>query len=566
MSHGRLTELFIRARELPESERATRLDEWCRGEPELREQLDSLLLHEAELTLTDTSLTPGPVSQSPQPQTRFLPGAVLAGRFRVVALLGRGGMGEVYRAEDLKLDQPVALKFLPRAVEGDPLLLERLIREVRIARQVTHPNVCRVFDVGEAEGRHFFAMEYIDGEDLGTLLRRIGRVPRDKAVQIARQLAAGLAAAHDCGILHRDLKPANVMIDGRGRAKITDFGLAAIAGRVGSHEIVDGTPAYMAPEQLAGLEVTPRSDLYALGLVLYELFTGVRAFSAATAEELRRIREETTPRQPSLIVDGLDPAVERVILECLEPDPRDRPPSALALLAALPGADALAAALAANHTPSPELVAAAEAETGVTKTIGVACVLASVIGLILLAWLSDGTMLFRRTALELSPAVLAHIASETLAELGYPEHHANSARGFGIDAATLGHVEASGIEGEPGDAPALYFWYRTSPEPFRPQGTWGNVDLIEPPSVVPGMASADVCSKCRSWRPQKPAPDLRIGMSRLAARDSTLQSSTRTRSAVFRRFTASRTTLGANGPRPTAGVLCASAQARWGIV
>jgi serine/threonine-protein kinase len=182
---------------------------------------------------------------------------MLAGRFRIVALLGRGGMGEVYRADDIKLGQPVALKFL-RAT--DSATLERLYREVRLGRQVSHPNVCRVYDVTEWEGFHCISMEYIDGEDLASLLRRIGNLPHDKAVDIARDLCAGLSAAHSLGIIHRDLKPANVMIDGRGTARITDFGLAGLIDDPRTGEI-SGTPGYMAPEQLAGGEVTARTDL-----------------------------------------------------------------------------------------------------------------------------------------------------------------------------------------------------------------------------------------------------------------------------------------------------------------
>jgi serine/threonine protein kinase len=168
-------------------------------------------------------------------------------------------MGEVYRAVDLKLNQAVALKFLPTSMAYNPRLLERFHGEVRIARQVSHPNVCRVYDLGEIEGSPYISMEYVDGEDLGSLLRRIGRLPGDKAVEIARKLCAGLAAAHAKGILHRGLKPANVMIDGRGQVLIMDFGLAALADQVDGAEVRNGTPAYMAPEQLAGREVTERS-------------------------------------------------------------------------------------------------------------------------------------------------------------------------------------------------------------------------------------------------------------------------------------------------------------------
>src|SRR5215471_1840726 len=163
---------------------------------------------------------------------RFLPGTVVGGRYRIAGLLGRGGMGEVYRATDLTLGQAVALKFLPETTASDDRALARFYNEVRIARQVTHPNVCRVYDVGIAEGLHYISMEFVDGEDLGSLLRRIGRLPADKGVETARKLCAGLAAAHEKGVLHRDLKPANVMIDGRGNPVIMDFGLAGLAGQL----------------------------------------------------------------------------------------------------------------------------------------------------------------------------------------------------------------------------------------------------------------------------------------------------------------------------------------------
>src|SRR5688500_1422588 len=201
---------------------------------------------------------------------RFPPGTLLGGRYRIVGRLGRGGMGEVFRADDLKLGQPVALKFLPAEVDQDPARLTQLHTEVRMARQVSHPNVCRVYDIDEVDGHTFLSMEYVDGEDLASLLRRIGRFPEERGLELARQICAGLAAAHERGVVHRDFKPANVMLDGTGRVRITDFGLAGMSGET----LRAGTPAYMAPEQLSGSEVTPRSDLYALGLVLYEIFTG----------------------------------------------------------------------------------------------------------------------------------------------------------------------------------------------------------------------------------------------------------------------------------------------------
>jgi serine/threonine-protein kinase len=298
------------------------------------------------------------VSSGSIPVGGFTPGMVLAERYRIIGLLGRGGMGEVYRADDLKLGQPVALKFLPKALADDPVRRERFYAEVRIARRVSHPNICRVYDIGGLDGRHFLTMEYIDGEDLASLLKRIGNLPATKALDVAKQLCAGLAAEHDKGLLHRDLKPANVMLDGRGRVRITDFGLAVAAGEEMPPGDASGTPAYMAPEQFAGEGASARSDVYALGLVLYELYTGRRAFSAPTMAELRAMKESATPAAPSEIARDIDPIVERVILRCMEKDPRQRPASVAQAAAALPGGDPLAAAIAAGETPSPEVVAA----------------------------------------------------------------------------------------------------------------------------------------------------------------------------------------------------------------
>ena len=256
--------LFESAIERDTSERAAFLDEACGDDATLRKEVESLLEHHQPTGKFITTMVHEAARLLPQDKSftsggaRFIPGTVLANRYRIIALLGKGGMGEVYRADDLKLSQPVALKFLPEKLVRDKGMLERFHREVRIARQISHPNVCRVFDIGEVEDQHFLSMEYIDGEDLSTLLRRIGRLPSDKAVEIASQLCGGLRAAHQEGVLHRDLKPANVMIDGRGRAKITDFGLAGLADEFEGNEIRAGTPAYMAPEQLAGKEVTDK--------------------------------------------------------------------------------------------------------------------------------------------------------------------------------------------------------------------------------------------------------------------------------------------------------------------
>ena len=333
----------------------------------------------------------------------FSPGTILGERYRIIGLVGHGGMGEVYRADDLKLGQPVALKFLPAKLASEPAFIDRFYAEVRHARGVSHPNVCRVYDVGEIEGRHFLSMEYVDGEDLASLLRRIGRLPPDKAIEIAREMCAGLAAAHDKGVLHRDLKPGNVMIDGRGRAKITDFGLAVGVDDDKGGAEVSGTPAYMAPEQLAGKGSSVQSDIYALGLVLYELFTGRKAFEAATLAEWRRKHAEEQPTSPSTVTPGFDPVVERVILRCLEKDPKARPRSVAAVAAALPGGDPLAAAIAAGETPSPEMVAAAGGEEGMKPAAAWTCLSLVLAGMALVAWLSPRTFRFGIVPLEKPP-------------------------------------------------------------------------------------------------------------------------------------------------------------------
>src|SRR5512139_1027796 len=283
--------------------------------------------HTVEAPTTPADAARPPSSHS-SVHGRFEPGTRLGSRYRVVGLLGRGGMGEVYRADDLELGQSVALKFLPERVARNAADLARLRAEVRTARQVAHPNVCRTYDIAEAEGQVFLVMEYIDGEDLASVLRRLGRPSPDKALEIARQLCLGLGAAHENGVLHRDLKPANIMIDGRGRVRITDFGLAGTAEEIAAEGAVAGTPAYMAPEQHRTGATSPQSDIFSLGLVLYEVFTGKRAADVAAPPDPLRSGSDSSVRTPSSLVAGIDPAVERVILRCLERDPARRPQSA----------------------------------------------------------------------------------------------------------------------------------------------------------------------------------------------------------------------------------------------
>ncbi|MEK6409642.1 MAG: protein kinase [Acidobacteriota bacterium] len=445
------------------------------------------------------ALVPSKDSTSASPSTRegrFVTGAILAARYRIVSLLGRGGMGEVFKAEDLKLNQTVALKFLPEKIALDGGMLARFHNEVRIARQVAHPNVCRVYDIGEVEGLHFISMEFIDGEDLASLLRRIGHLPGIKAVEIARQICAGLAAAHEMGILHRDLKPANVMIDGRGKARITDFGLAVVSEDLREEDVLAGTPAYMAPEQLTGKEVTQRSDIYSLGLVLYELFTGKRVYETQSIHELIELHDKSAPATPSSHLKDIDPLAEQVILRCLEKDPQARPASAVQVALALSGGDPLQAALAMGQTPSPEMVAAAGEKTGLRPMIAVACLVAVVASLVALAFLSRRVSLIERIPFEHSPEVLANKGRETIAQLGYPERPFDSAYGMSYDNDYLQYIEKDNAPDrwrqlENGRGGAVYLWYRESPnhlQPLQPTGKYAwTVDESDPPPSLPGM-------------------------------------------------------------------------------
>ena len=328
-------------------------------------------------------------------------------------------------------------------------------------------------------------------------LRRIGRLPPDKATEIARKLCAGLAAAHAQGVLHRDLKPANIMIDGRGQVVITDFGLAGMAAELQNADIHSGTPAYMAPEQLSGKEVSAQSDLYALGLVLYEVFTGKPAFEANTLAELIRLRETGPPASVSSVVRDVDPGVERVIARCLDPDPRKRPASALAIAAALPGGDPLAAALAAGETPSPEMVAAAGATEGLRPAVALSLLAAIVAGMFVFVFFYAREVYPAIIRLELPPDALAVEAHRIILRLGYGAAPADRAWGFEYGDSYLRYMEAH----KPAHADwtrianqrpsPMQFWYRESPRPLETEQFFGTgvVDLIDPPLRVSGMAA-----------------------------------------------------------------------------
>jgi serine/threonine-protein kinase len=431
-------------------------------------------------------------------------------------------MGEVYRAEDLKLGQAVALKFLPQAV---PETLRRFYSEVRLGRQVAHPNVCRIYDVAEADGRHFLSMELVDGEDLSSLLRRIGRLAPDRALEVSRQLCAGLAAAHDKGVLHRDLKPANIMIDGRGHVRITDFGLAVLASEAMSGGVVAGTPAYMSPEQLAGADVSIRSDLFALGLVFYEIFTGKRLVTAGSRAELAAQHAALVAPNMRRLVPGIDAEIERVIAHCLEPRPEGRPASARAVLAALPGGDAIDAAIAAGETPSPEIVAAAAESGALSRRIAWVCLLSSLALLV-------GAIHSSSVPLPKPPAVLTERARQIASLAGYQVAPVDEADGFVADWDYWNWLQRDrpDLREDPEMRAAGYrFFYRESPRPLAAHDLldglpWevglraiGVVTMTNPPSDVSGMVDVVLDRNGRLLRLTGVPPQVRAGGTRPTA-------------------------------------------------
>jgi HAMP domain-containing protein len=284
---------------------------------------------------TPASATAAPVGGGPAT------GRVLGGRYQVLALLGTGGMGAVYKVRDLELDEIVALKLLRPGLLVDAVQLERLKDELRLARRITHPNVLRTYDFVEIDGAPCISMEYVRGTTLRWLLDASGTVPLSAGLRIARQLAAGLAAAHAVGVLHRDIKPENVILEASGTARLMDFGIARPIRRAGPGQTEAGsfvgTPAYCAPEQLAGEALDARTDLYALGVLMCEMFGGRLPHAGTSTVELFLAKSQQPPTPPSAHGAGLPPALEALVMACLQARPQDRPASAQAVLDALAG-------------------------------------------------------------------------------------------------------------------------------------------------------------------------------------------------------------------------------------
>lgn len=256
------------------------------------------------------------------------PGTRFGGRYEILSLLGEGGMGVVYKAHDLDLHDVVALKMLRPGVLADHQHLERFKEEIRLARRITHPNVLRTFDFGESDGRVFISMEFVRGATLRALLNESGRLPYSAGLRIARQFCAGLAAAHEVGVIHRDIKPENVILEAGGNARLMDFGIARPARRVEPGQtqpgMFVGTPLYSAPEQLAGQEVDVRADIFSTGVMLSEMFCGGLPFGGNSTAEIYMQQMQHAPVPPSELWPEVPAALERIILRCLARDPDAR--------------------------------------------------------------------------------------------------------------------------------------------------------------------------------------------------------------------------------------------------
>lgn len=271
------------------------------------------------------------------PSTELRSGAVFAKRYQVIEELGMGGMGRVYRVLDRKLDEEIALKLIRPEVASDRGTVERFSSELKLARQVVHKNVARMFDFNEEDRVPYITMEYVRGENLKRLIRKVGRLFAGQAIPIACQICEGLAEAHRLGIVHRDLKPQNVMIDEDGQAKIMDFGLARLLRTEGKDDSGSktGTPAYVSPEQVKGLPADGRSDLYSLGVLMYEMLTGTLPFKADSARELLHKHQAELPRDPREVNPGISAGLSQVVMKCLEKDPGARFQSAAEIREAL---------------------------------------------------------------------------------------------------------------------------------------------------------------------------------------------------------------------------------------
>ncbi|MGB7295314.1 MAG: protein kinase [Candidatus Aminicenantales bacterium] len=272
-----------------------------------------------ELSLFQTATLQTPLKE-------LTTGTTFAGRYQIIEELGKGGMGKVYKVFDTKIEEKIALKLIKPEIASDRQTIERFSNELKLARKIAHRNICRMFDLGEAEGTHFITMEYVPGENLKSTIRRIGQLPVVKSIAIARQICEGLAEAHRLGVVHRDLKPSNIILDSEGNARIMDFGIArSLTGKgITDSGVMIGTPEYMSPEQVEGKEVDQRSDIYSLGIILFEMLAGCTPFSGDTPLSVAVKQKTEAPPDPRRLNPQIPADLSRLILKCLEKNKSER--------------------------------------------------------------------------------------------------------------------------------------------------------------------------------------------------------------------------------------------------
>jgi serine/threonine-protein kinase len=413
--------------------------------------------------IIDESLSRTAAFPKPQPPdaASLNLGDVVAGRYLILDALGKGGMGQVFKAQDTQLRQMVALKFLFKNRAADAVWIERLKQEVTLAQRVSHDNVCRVHHYQESDQGSFLVMEYAATGSLDSHLKKTasGRILPEDANALGRQLCDGLEAVHEKGLFHCDLKPGNILLDEKGRAKLADFGLAVMAERMRPEDARQGTRQYMAPELLDGHPPSIHSDIYALGAVLYEMITGQRPFAGKSEIEIRNL-QRSPPMKPTALQPDLDPAFDRAIMPCLESDPEKRPGSAREVKEKLPP-------LSRRHSKEQ----GGEGRIPVRTALVLAAV--AILGFLVHAAVADRTMAYRQLPRMLSNARL-QAEAEKMAEAIGGSLTPGPARHWGhewdldrIRYAANGHPELWRWNPD-ALSPLVYFWFRAGPEYHAP--------------------------------------------------------------------------------------------------